>query len=135
MKSWWIRTKTLLYDISLLLYLWFKSSIFSFLPPPYHHHHNPQRIHCCVARTRVFICQERINIPRKFISLNRQWAGVNFFFSMLLSDYMQIMNVLAPSFLASTNVLFPFHESYSQCLRFFSKERKTTTMMRSERTN
>lgn len=50
-----------------------------------------------IRRERVFICQERINIPRKFISLNRQWAE-NFslsFAAMTLSRTLQIMNVLS----------------------------------------
>lgn len=71
-----------------------------------------------VAREQVFICQERINIPRKFISLNRQRAQRIFLLWLYANNECAFSLSRAP-FLASTNALFPFHESHSQCLRFF----------------
>ena len=109
------------------IYLWFKSSIFTIYSFCHYRQPSPQTSPnamphststTTVAREQVFICQERINIPRKFISLNRQRAQRIFLLWLYANNECAFSLSRAP-FLASTNALFPFHESHSQCLRFF----------------
>lgn len=61
-----------------------------------------------VAREQVFICQERINIPRKFISLNRQRAQRIFLLWLYANNECAFSLSLAPRFWLPQTLYFRF---------------------------